>query len=197
MGHDLLARIDKRLEAVGLSESRAPQLAGMSDSTIRNLRRDLAAGKRRSMNTGTLGKLAPVLKTTVQWLLTGAGVEDTLERTVESRDTELSIGDEWRARLSDALEQYGRPHAEIEMTLGLPTGYLINLVEGVENPTLDELDAICVGIGVSFSQLVFGVDVTPRQVEFWRLLQEVNPEAQEAMLKFLREVPRGGKPSTP
>lgn len=67
----LLARIDRRLEAVGLKQHAASQLAGKPDS-IRNLRR----GKTQEMSPATLRALAPILKTTVEWLMQGTGPED-------------------------------------------------------------------------------------------------------------------------
>ncbi len=76
MSNELLHRIQARLKAVGLSESAASKAAGLSADTIRNLRRDLHAGKQRSMNAASLEALAPVLKTTAQWLLTGEGAEE-------------------------------------------------------------------------------------------------------------------------
>lgn len=76
MSFDLLARIQQRLGAVKLSESGACRKAGLSPDAIRNFRRDLGNGKSRSMNAATLEALAPILKTTVHWLLTGDGSEE-------------------------------------------------------------------------------------------------------------------------
>jgi phage repressor protein C with HTH and peptisase S24 domain len=82
MLRDILARIDERLEEVGLSESRAAKLAGLSDSAIRDIRRVVKAGKEDAgVSTRTLAKLAPVLRTTMEWLLTG-GEESVGTRTV-------------------------------------------------------------------------------------------------------------------
>ncbi len=76
MSYDLLHRIQARLTAVRMSESAASKAAGLSADTVRNLRRDLNAGKPRSMNAASLEALAPILKTTPQWLMTGEGAED-------------------------------------------------------------------------------------------------------------------------
>lgn len=74
MIRDILNRIDERLEEVGLSESRAAKLAGLSDSAIRDIRRVVKSGKEDAgVSTRTLAKLAPVLRTTVEWLMTGSG----------------------------------------------------------------------------------------------------------------------------
>lgn len=74
---DILQRIDRRLAAVGLSESRAATLAGLSDSAIRDMRRAVKRGRvKGGASTRTLAALAPVLKTNPAWLLDGVGVED-------------------------------------------------------------------------------------------------------------------------
>lgn len=83
MSTDLLERIQDRLKAESLSESGAARAAGLSADAIRNLRRDLAAGKPRSMNAASIERLAPILKTTPQWLLTGEGSPEA--------DTSLSV----------------------------------------------------------------------------------------------------------
>lgn len=79
---DILDRIDERLEYLGLSESRAATMAGLSNSAIRDIRRVVKSGKEDAgISTRTLAKLAPVLQTTVEWLMTGHG-EGTTSRTV-------------------------------------------------------------------------------------------------------------------
>lgn len=71
---DILDRIDQRLTEVGLTESRASKLAGLSDSAIRDMRRAVRSGRERAgVSTRTLAALAPVLDTTADWLLTGSG----------------------------------------------------------------------------------------------------------------------------
>lgn len=68
----VLARINQRLEAVGLSESGAAKRAGLSADAIRNMRRAVEGGRTEGgASTRTLAKLAPVLETSVEWLMTG------------------------------------------------------------------------------------------------------------------------------
>ncbi|AVH41858.1 LexA family protein [Agrobacterium tumefaciens] len=78
MLEDVLARIDKRLKALGLAESSAATKAGLSDSAIRNMRRAVKSGKGRTAgaSTKTIDKLAPVLRTTSAWLLDEIGPEE-------------------------------------------------------------------------------------------------------------------------
>jgi Peptidase S24-like len=69
---DVLARIESRLKAVGLS-AHAASLAAKRPDAIRNLKRAVKNHDRRGITTETLVALAPVLKTTAAWLLEGVG----------------------------------------------------------------------------------------------------------------------------
>lgn len=68
---DVLARIESRLQVLGLS-AHAASLAAKKPDAIRNLRRAVQNGDRRGVTTETLNALAPVLQTTAAWLLEGA-----------------------------------------------------------------------------------------------------------------------------
>jgi len=69
---DVLARVESRLKALGMS-AHAASLAAKKPDAIRNLRRAVKNGDRRGITTETLIALAPVLKTTGAWLLEGMG----------------------------------------------------------------------------------------------------------------------------
>lgn len=67
---ELVERIDKRLEALGLTAAVASRLAGLSPDAIRNIRRAAKSGENRvGVSTNTLMALAKVLQTTVDELL--------------------------------------------------------------------------------------------------------------------------------
>ncbi len=72
---DVLARIEQRLAALGLSAHGA-SLAARKPDAIRNLKRAVKSGDRRGITTETLSALAPVLQTTAAWLLGGTGEAD-------------------------------------------------------------------------------------------------------------------------
>ncbi len=69
---DILARVETRLQALGLS-AHAASLAARKPDAIRNLKRAVKNGDRRGITTETLAALAPVLKTSASWLLEGVG----------------------------------------------------------------------------------------------------------------------------
>ena len=70
-GEEIISRIEERLAVVGLSESAASVNAGLSRDAIRSIRRNIASGKGRGVSSTTINKLAPVLQTSPDWLLTG------------------------------------------------------------------------------------------------------------------------------
>lgn len=139
MSQDLLRRIQIRLDKTGLSESGAPKLAGMSDSTIRNMRRDIEAGKSRSMSAATVEKLAAVLRTTSHWLLTGEGSEE-LEQAEDYRDTVCFVPlISWvsAGKLEDVCYAHSLADAPRLPIAGLPPGDWIAL--DVTGDSMDRL----------------------------------------------------------
>jgi hypothetical protein len=86
-GNDLgsiLKRIDKRLEAVGLTDRAASMAAGMSPDGIRTMRRQWLAKKQRTATAHTLGLLARPLQTTTEYLMNGIGAEDIRDVRVQA-----------------------------------------------------------------------------------------------------------------
>lgn len=71
---NLANRIKQRLDRLGKSERKASLEAGLSDSFLRNIRE----GKSLSPRIDTLEKIADVLKTHAQWLISGEGEEEVL-----------------------------------------------------------------------------------------------------------------------
>lgn len=80
-------RVLRRLEVLDLAESAAAKMAGLEQSVIRNWRRTLAAGgpdlDKRTVHMRSVELLAPVLKTTPEWLAWGLGPEDADEAAIE------------------------------------------------------------------------------------------------------------------
>ena len=81
---DILARVEGRLEAVRLSATAASKAAGLSADAIRNMRRaaEKDDGSRQGVSTATITALAPILQTTVEWLLEGRGPQEVEARQV-------------------------------------------------------------------------------------------------------------------
>ena len=72
----VLQRVEKRLQATGLSAAAASKAAGLSEDAIRNMKRAEAKEGRTGVSTRTLAALAQVLGTTSGWLMEGAGSEE-------------------------------------------------------------------------------------------------------------------------
>lgn len=89
-GKAILRRIDKRLAAlkaggVKLTDRALSLKATDSPDTLRSIRRNITEGKQRGISTETLAKFAPILHTTVEWLLSESGPESpTADEHIES-----------------------------------------------------------------------------------------------------------------
>jgi transcriptional regulator with XRE-family HTH domain len=78
--HRMLQRIDRRLEALGLSQDAASKRAGKPDF-IRNLRRRVEDDAPYQPKAETIAALARELRTTTSWLVDEIGPEDTDEES--------------------------------------------------------------------------------------------------------------------
>lgn len=82
---EVLDRIEHRLKVVGISATAASKMAGLSADAIRNIRRAVrepdkkGSPARTGISTATLNALAPVLKTSPDWLLSARGAEHPLQ----------------------------------------------------------------------------------------------------------------------
>lgn len=73
---EIFERIEQRRQRLGMSANAVGPAAGMSRDALRTMRRAIAEGRQHGVSSTTLVRLAPVLRTTVEWLTTGEGVED-------------------------------------------------------------------------------------------------------------------------
>jgi hypothetical protein len=73
---DILARIDQRKYALGLSDRATSLAAGLSADALRNIRRQFREGDQSGLREDTKRGFARALLTSVEWLMTGVGPED-------------------------------------------------------------------------------------------------------------------------
>lgn len=81
----LAKRIKQRLQALEISEAEACRRAGLAHTYIRDIRK----GTKTSPRQDTLARLAEVLGTTPEWLMSGRGeqtVDPDLQRVVDIWD---------------------------------------------------------------------------------------------------------------
>ncbi|MEJ5084817.1 hypothetical protein [Brucella pseudogrignonensis] len=111
---EILERIDKRLSALNLKESRAAVMSGLSSSAIRNWRRAIKANKEPGVSTKTIAALAPTLNTTAAWLLEGSGPEELVERPIDKTSNEAIV-----ARTHEARSRANIALADMAKALGV------------------------------------------------------------------------------
>lgn len=74
-GEEILERIQRRMQKLDMSEYAIRKALGTD--LVRSIRTGLAKGIQNGVSSRTINRLAPVLRTTPEWLLSGDGVEDT------------------------------------------------------------------------------------------------------------------------
>jgi transcriptional regulator with XRE-family HTH domain len=97
----------------------------------------------------------------------------------------------WRDRLLQAVEADGRSAYIISKAAGLGQNYISQLKLDRKEPGVNQLIRLADELDVSVAWLLLGVDVTPRDEQFYRLYQETPAPARKAvvdLLKVLRAV---------
>jgi phage repressor protein C with HTH and peptisase S24 domain len=173
---DVLARIESRLEAVGLSAHAASMMAKKPDA-IRNLRRAVQNGDRRGVTTETLRALAPVLKTTPSWLLEGTSPSDSAPLRVVGRiGAGAEIMPEFEQLAHDGLAEDG-VH-EIELSLPLPAESIAFTVEGDSLwPRYNAGDIVICDDNEHDPALIAGREAAVRTADGKRYLKTIRPGA--------------------
>lgn len=95
---EIRARIRRRLADLGLATRGASLAADLGETTLRNFLKGMTV----SLTTDTLAKLAPVLKTSQQWLLLGS--------STEILDLVESLGGERKQMAIDVLQALAKTH---------------------------------------------------------------------------------------
>jgi len=165
---DVLARIESRLKAVGLSAHAASRAAKRPDA-IRNLKRAVKNHDRRGITTETLVALAPVLKTSAAWLLEGIGKQSSgnLVRVVG----QIGAG----AEIQPQLEQVPPEGLyEIEAPFPVPADAIALQVEGDSMwPRYDPGDVIICGQQSDNIQEVVGWEAAVKSADGKRYLKRI------------------------
>lgn len=116
----LASRIKERLEKLGLSERKASLEAGLSDSFLRNIRE----GKSLSPRIDTLEKIAEILQTNAQWLISGQGSADQTNLNQDNANFERA--NSAVLQVSKQAQQGGSLSNDMPLSNGMPTSNGMN-----------------------------------------------------------------------
>lgn len=152
---DVLERVEQRLKAVGLSAQAASLKAGLSKDAIRNMQRAVQQKGRAGVSTRTITALAPVLDTTVSWLLTGENDNGDHEPSVSAVKTKPN------ASFPPKYQEFpqGQSIPLLGQSAGGPNGrFVLNGTEvgRVFCPPMLE------GVEGAYAVMVFGTSMEPR-----------------------------------
>lgn len=104
--------------------------------------------------------------------------------------------DAWRERLRVALKTSGMSDRKVSLAAGFGAGYVHSIMVEGKDPTIEKLMAICEQIEVSVPYVLYGVDVTPEDLDLLTIMKQ-SPEKRDAVLTLLRPRPRGDSVVTP
>jgi len=143
----LAGRIHIRLKKLEKTERGASLEAGLSDSFLRNIRE----GKSVAPRTDTLEKVARVLQTTSQWLISGEGGEENALPDLAAEKPNAIIGSQWPL-IKKSLSVYGQAVGGIDGEFPMNGNALYNVFCP---PQLSE-------VADAYAVLIAGDSMSPR-----------------------------------
>lgn len=100
-------------------------------------------------------------------------------------------GDEWRKRLSDAIEKSGQTPRAVSLTAGCSAGYLHGILKEGKEPGLERLRRIADVLHVSLAYIILGIELTLTQERLLLLLSGLPDDQKELLLKMAESLHRG------
>lgn len=167
---EILARIEKRMLALGLSRNAVGVQAGLTRDIIRSIERNAHEGRQRGVSSRTIEKLAPVLRTTPQWLLLGEGPEDAGDHIevdgAAEIPPEMNIQfTESNIELADVRAPANTEFSRDVPVLGTAAGSIVRQVEGfhLERDVVDYVrrPPALIGNRHAYSFYVTGISMAP------------------------------------
>lgn len=100
-------------------------------------------------------------------------------------------GDEWRQRLSEAIERSGKTPRAVSLAAGCSAGYLHGILKEGKEPGLERLMKISEVVETSLTQIILGIDLTLTQERLLLLLSGLPDDQKELLLRMAEELHRG------
>ena len=96
--------------------------------------------------------------------------------------------DDWRARLSQKIEESGKSMRAISLACGRGEGYVHSIMKDRKNPRAEALAEICAEAGTSISYVLYGIDISAEGEKFLKLFSQASPDMRAAILTLLRAI---------
>lgn len=90
----------------------------------------------------------------------------------------------WRDRLLEAIAKDGRSDRAISLAANLGPNFVNQLRHDLKDPKIKSVIQLADELKISLAQLFTGLEVTPRDEEFWAMYRSM-PEAERAALLAL------------
>lgn len=105
----------------------------------------------------------------------------------EIEDISIMTQREWKARLEAEIKKQNRSMRDVSLKAGKGPGYVHSILVAGKDPTIDNMIDVCNALGVSLSQILYGINVSPETEEILHLLETATPGHREGILKILRD----------
>lgn len=99
--------------------------------------------------------------------------------------------EEWRERLTAALERSGKTMREVSIAAGCGDGYVHSILKGGKEPGLERLAKVVKQLNVSFVYVLTGIEMTPAQEQLLALYEDLPEERKKLLLSMAEEFARG------
>lgn len=97
------------------------------------------------------------------------------------------MNQDWRSRLTSAIEKKNMSKREVSLAAGMGAGYVHSLLKENKDPGVDSLLKVCDILGVSLSWLIRGFDISPEDEALLQQIHEADPADKEALLRLLKK----------
>jgi transcriptional regulator with XRE-family HTH domain len=108
-------------------------------------------------------------------------------------DITAMTNETWRERLQLALQNSNRSARDISLKAKKGPGYIHSILKEGKDPTLESLIAICAELGVSVSQIISGVEMSPATEQLLSMIER-NPDDRAAVLHLLQKSEKSRSP---
>lgn len=93
---------------------------------------------------------------------------------------------DWRARLTQKIEESGKSMRAISIAIGKGEAYTFSIVKYNKIPSAETLVKICEEVGTSVSYVLFGYEVSAEEEKLLRLFSQASPAQKAAILTLLQ-----------
>lgn len=95
---------------------------------------------------------------------------------------------QWRKRLTDAIERDGRTPRAISIAADLGPNFITQMVSRGTAPSTPALVSLCAALGVSLTYIFTGAEMTPGEEELLTLAADLEDDSKDLLIDLARKL---------